>query len=109
MAPRNELAFKATGRFPDYSTQVLTTEATCPSSNTAVATVRAGGVASAIGPGTANIGAAFGGKTESALLTVSSVTLKSIAVSPSTAVIAPASTVSYGATGTSSDGTSASI
>jgi uncharacterized protein YjdB len=74
-----------------------------------VATVGAGGVATAISPGTANIGAAFGGTTESASLTVSSVTLKSIAVSPSTAVMAPASTLSYGATGTYSDGSTASI
>ena len=109
IAPGTELAFTATGTFSDSSTQVLTTEATWTSSNTAVATVGAGGVATAIGPGTANIGAAFGGKTESALLTVSSVTLKSIAVSPSTAVMAPASTLSYGATGTYSDGSTASI
>jgi hypothetical protein len=109
IAPGTELAFTATGTFSDSSTQVLTTEATWTSSNTAVATVGAGGVATAISPGTANIGAAFGGKPGSASLTVSSVTLKSIAVSPSTAVMAPASTLSYGATGTYSDGSTASI
>jgi trimeric autotransporter adhesin len=109
IAPGTELAFTATGTFSDSSTQVLTTDSTWTSSNTAVATVGAGGVATAISPGTANVGAAFGGKTESASLTVSSVTLKSIAVSPSTAVMAPASTLSYGATGTYSDGSTASI
>jgi hypothetical protein len=109
IAPGTELAFTATGTFSDSSTQVLTTEATWTSSNTAVATVGAGGVATAVGPGTTNIGAAFGGVPGSALLTVSSVTLKSIAVSPSTAVMAPASTLSYGATGTYSDGSTASI
>jgi trimeric autotransporter adhesin len=109
IAPGTELAFTATGTFSDSSTQVLTTDSTWTSSNTAVATVGAGGVATAISPGTANIGAAFGGTTESASLTVSSVTLKSIAVSPSTAVMAPASTLSYGATGTYSDGSTASI
>jgi uncharacterized protein YjdB len=109
IAPGTELPFTATGTFSDSSTQVLTTEATWTSSNTAVATVGAGGVATAVGPGTTNIGAAFGGVPGSALLTVSSVTLKSIAVSPSTAVMAPASTLSYGATGTYSDGSTASI
>ncbi len=109
IAPGTELAFTATGTFSDSSTQVLTTDATWTSSDTSVATVGAGGVATAVGPGTTNIGAAFGGKTGSALLTVSSVTLKSIAVTPATAVMAPASTLSYNATGTYSDGSTEPI
>jgi len=109
IAPGTELAFTATGTFSDSSTQVLTTESTWTSSNTAVATVGGGGVATAIGPGTTNISAAFGGKTGSASLTVNSVTLKSIAVAPATAVMAPASTLSYGATGTYSDGSTQNI
>ncbi|MGB6475912.1 MAG: Ig-like domain-containing protein [Candidatus Sulfotelmatobacter sp.] len=109
IAPGTELAFTATGTFSDSSTQVLTTDATWTSSNTAVATVGTGGVATAIGPGTANISAAFGGVSESASLTVSSVTLQSIAVSPATAVMAPASTLSYGAIGTYSDGSTQPI
>ena len=109
IAPGTELAFTATGTFSDSSTQVLTTEATWTSSSTGVATVGAGGVATAIGPGTTNIGAAFGGKNGSASLTVSSVTLVSIAVAPATAVMAPASTLSYGATGTYSDGSTGPI
>jgi hypothetical protein len=109
IAPGTELAFTATGTFSDSSTQVLTTEATWTSSNTGAATVGAGGVATAIGPGTTNIGAAFGGKNGSAPLTVSSVTLTSIAVSPATAVMAPASTLSYSATGTYSDGSTEPI
>jgi trimeric autotransporter adhesin len=109
IAPGTELAFTATGTFSDSSTQVLTTEATWTSSNTAVATVGAGGVATAVGPGITNVGAAFGGVPGSASLTVSSVTLTSIAVTPATAVMAPASTLSYGATGTYSDGSTEPI
>jgi len=109
IAPGTELAFTATGTFSDSSTQVLTTEATWTSSNTAVATVGAGGVATAIGSGVTNIGATFGGVPGSASLTVSSVTLESIAVTPATAVMAPASTLSFGATGTYSDGSTQPI
>lgn len=109
IAPGTELAFTATGTFSDSSTQILTTETAWTSSNTAVATVGAGGVVIAVGPGTTNISAAFGGKTGSASLTVSSVTLTSIAVTPATAVMAPASTLSYGATGTYSDGSTEPI
>jgi trimeric autotransporter adhesin len=109
IAPTTELAFTATGTFSDSSTQVITTDATWTSSDTAVATVGAEGGATAVAAGTTNIAAAFGGKSGSSLLTVSSVTLKSIAVAPSTAVLAPASTLSYVATGTFSDGSTAIV
>jgi Big-like domain-containing protein len=109
IAPATELPFTATGTFSDSSTQVITTNATWSSSDTAVATVGPEGVATAVGPGTTNIGAAFGGVSELVPLTVSSVTLTSIAVAPATAVMAPASTLSYGATGTYSDGSTQPI
>jgi uncharacterized protein YjdB len=104
-----ELSFTATGTFSDSSTQVITTDATWTSSDTAVATVGPEGVATAVAAGTTNITAAFGGQSGLAALTVSSVTLKSIAVAPSTAVLAPASTLSYTATGTFSDGSTANV
>ena len=109
IAPTTELSFTATGTFSDSSTQVITTDATWTSSDTAVATVGAEGGATAVAAGTTNIMAAFGGQSGSSLLTVSSVTLKSIAVAPPTAVLAPASTLSYTATGTFSDGSTANV
>lgn len=109
IAPSTELSFTATGTFSDSSTQVITTDATWTSSNTAAATVGPEGVATAVAAGTTNITAAFGGQSGFAPLTVSSVTLKSIAVAPSTAVLAPASLLSYTATGTFSDGSTANV
>src|ERR1700722_8814627 len=109
IAPTTELSFTATGTVSDSSTQVITTDATWTSSDTAVATVGAEGGATAVAAGTTNIMAAFGGQSGSSLLTVSSVTLKSIAVAPPTAVLAPASTLSYTATGTFSDGSTANV
>ncbi|MFZ0959005.1 MAG: Ig-like domain-containing protein [Candidatus Sulfotelmatobacter sp.] len=109
IAPGTELSFTATGTFSDSSTQVITTDATWTSSDTAVATVGPEGEVTAVAAGTTNITAAFGGKSGSSLLTVSSVTLKSIAVAPATAVLAPASLLSYTATGTFSDGSTANV
>ena len=109
IAPTTELSFTATGTFSDSSTQVITADAAWTSSDIAVATVGAEGGATAVAAGTTNITAAFGGQTGSSLLTVSSVTLKSIAVTPPTAVLAPASTLGYVATGTFSDGSTAIV
>jgi uncharacterized protein YjdB len=109
IAPATQLQFTATGTFSDNSTQVLNRDATWASDNTAVATVGAVGLVTAVGSGTAHIGANFGGVSGSALLTVSSATLKSIAVTPASAVMAPASTLLFTATGTYSDGTTQNI
>jgi uncharacterized protein YjdB len=109
IAPTTELSFTATGTFSDSSTQVITTDSTWTSSVPAVATVGPEGVATAVAAGTTNITAAFGGVSGLASLTVSSVTLKSIAVTPATAVLAPASLLSYTATGTFSDGSTANV
>jgi uncharacterized protein YjdB len=109
IAPATQLQFTATGTFSDSSTQVLNRDATWASDNTAVATVGPMGLVTAVGSGTANIGATFGGVSGSTLLTVSSATLKSIAVTPASAVMAPASTLLFTATGTYSDGTTQNI
>jgi uncharacterized protein YjdB len=109
IAPTTELSFTATGTFSDSSTQVITTDATWTSSDPAVATVGPEGVATAVAAGPTDITAAFGGKSGSSLLTVSSVTLKSIALAPASAVLAPASLLSYTATGTFTDGSTANV
>ena len=102
--PGTKLTFGATGKFSDDTTQLITRDCTWASDNPAVATIIAGSTATAIGPGTANISATFNGVTGSAPLNVSSVTLTSISVTPSTAVLAPTTSINAVATGTFSDG-----
>ena len=104
IAPGTRLSFVATGTFSDSSTQFITRDVTWASDNVAVATVRPVAVVTAVGPGTANIIATFNNVTGSSPLNVSSATLTSIAVNPSSTVLAPASTVAYSAIGTFSDG-----
>jgi trimeric autotransporter adhesin len=104
IAPGTQLQFTATGTFSDGSTQVITNSVTWASDKTSVATIGAAGSATAVAQGTANISATQNSVTGSAALNVSSVTLKSIAVTPATAALAPATTQQYTATGTFSDG-----
>ena len=106
IAPGTRLSFAATGVFSDHTTQVITRDCTWASDNHAVATVGAGGTATAIGPGTANISATFNGVSGMAPLNVSSATLSSISVTPASAVLAPTTSANCVATGTFSDGSS---
>lgn len=104
IAVGTRLNFAATGVFSDHTTQVITRDCTWASDNHAVATVGAGGTATAIGPGTANISATFIGVSGMAPLNVSSATLSSISVAPASAVLAPTTSANCVATGTYSDG-----
>jgi uncharacterized protein YjdB len=105
--------FNATGIFSDSSTQNLSTSVDWSSDNTAVATVGTNssnfGVSVGISAGTANISASFsyGGASASGstLLTVSTATLASLTMTPSTAAIAPGSAVGIAANGTFTNGT----
>jgi uncharacterized protein YjdB len=104
IAPGTRLTFAAIGVFSDHTTQVITSDCTWASDNHAVATVGAGGTATAIGPGTANISATFDGVSGMAPLNISSATLSSISVTPASAVLAPTTSTNCVATGTFSDG-----
>ena len=97
--------YAVTGVYSDGTSQALT-GVTWSSSNTAVATVNATGLATGLTSGSANITAAFGGKSASASLTVTAATLQSITVTPASASIALGLTKQYVATGLFSDGTS---
>ncbi len=96
--------FKATGIFSDNSTQDLTASATWTSSNTNVATIAAGGLATTTTPGTATITATdtSTGINGSTTMTVIPA-LVSISVTPSNPSIAFGTTVQLTATGTYSD------
>jgi hypothetical protein len=97
--------FTATGTFSDNSTKDVTTQSAWTSSNTATATVGAAtGLATGVAGGTVTITATDGTIKGTAQLTVSSgPTLKSIAVTPTTANISVNGTQQFKATGTFSD------
>lgn len=109
--------FTATGVFNDQSTADITSSATWTSNNTAVATVgsSSGSFGTAVGVSTGNAsiqasftanGATATGNTE---LTVDSGTLTSIALNPSSTLVAAGSSVQYNAIGNFSDNTSETI
>jgi trimeric autotransporter adhesin len=109
--------FTATGVFDDSSTQDISMSSIWTSTNTGVATVgstsgtygSATGVSSGIA--TINAGFSFAGAsaTGSAQLNVSTATLTSIALTPSSGLVAPGSALQFIATGTFSDGTKQSM
>ena len=104
--------FTATGTFSDSSTQNLTSTATWSSVTTTVATIAAGGLATAVGTGTSTIKAVSVGITGSTTLTVTSGTasLQVLVVSPQNPVIADNSaTQTFTATGHFSDGSTQNL
>jgi uncharacterized protein YjdB len=104
--------YTATGVYSDGSSQNLTSSVTWSSSSTAVATINAAGLATAVSAGSTTITATGNGVSGTATLTVTapvSPTLSSIAVTPATASIASGSTQQFTATGTYSDGSTANV
>jgi uncharacterized protein YjdB len=104
-----KLPLTATALFSDGSTQVVSSTATWVSDNTSFATVNTVGTVTGVGIGTAKITATLGGVTGTAPVNVSSATLVSLAITPTSTVLAPASTLLYQAVGTYSDGTTQNI
>jgi hypothetical protein len=86
IARKSTQQFTATGTFSDGSTQVLTTEVTWGSSNTAVVAISnasgSAGLATGVGVGSATITARFAGITGSTTLSVINATLQAIVVTP---------------------------
>ena len=94
--------FMATGTYSDGSTQNITNQVTWASSSTAVATVNASGLVTAVSPGTTTISATLAGKIGSSTLTVQAirpVTITTTSLSNGTV------SVVYSATLTASGGT----
>ncbi len=101
LAPNATLQYTATGTYADTTTQNIT--ATVTWSATAGATISSTGLATAVTPGaTSTIKATSGSISGSTSLIVQN-PLVSIAVSPTTASIAPNATQQYTATGTYAD------
>lgn len=105
IAKGTTLQYTATGTYSDGSTQNLTTSVTWSSSSTAVATITAGGSATAAGAGTTTIQADSGTIRGTTGLTVTPAVLLSIAVTPANPSIAKGATQQFTATGSNSDGT----
>lgn len=103
---------KAKATFLDGSTLDITTTTgiAWSSSITTFATVQPGnGLAVSVAPGTTTITATLGGISGTAPLTVTSATLTSIAVAPSSTTIAPATKQTFTAVGTFTDATTQNI
>jgi 6-phosphogluconolactonase (cycloisomerase 2 family)/uncharacterized protein YjdB len=100
----------ATGTYSNHTTQNITSDVTWSSSNTAVATVSASGLAAAVAVGgPVTITASLGGVTGTTPLTVTAATLKSIAVTPLAPAIAKGTTQQFVATGTYSNGSTQTL
>ena len=95
--------FTATGVFSDASTANLTSLVTWSSTNTAVATIASGGLATGVAAGSTTIQAISGAIGGSTSLTVTAPVLVSIAVTPATTSLATGATQQFTATGTYSD------
>jgi uncharacterized protein YjdB len=100
--------FHATGLFSDGSTQDLTASVTWFSSDSGVATISTGGMATAVTTGVTNVTAKSGTMQASATLAVNnaSVGLTSITLSPLVSALAVHTTQQLNATGAYSDGSS---
>lgn len=104
--------FTAIGTYSDTSTKDITADVTWVSSDTEVATINSIGVAVGTGVGTTGITATLGGINSSPvqlLVIASTITLRSIAVTPTSATIEQGQTLQFAATGTYSDDTTADI
>ncbi len=104
------LQFTAIGHFADGSTQNLTSLVTWTSSNTNVATINSGGVATAttsLSGGVTTITATFGTVSGSTTLTVK--TLTSINVVPVNPIVPQSQSLQFNAIGTFSDGSTQNI
>jgi uncharacterized protein YjdB len=96
----------ATGSYSDGSSRDLTALVTWSSSSTAVATVDANGLLTAVKAGSSNISATLGSVSQSTTVTVTAPTIASIAVTPVGLTLGIGINQQYTATATYSDGSS---
>jgi trimeric autotransporter adhesin len=101
--------FQATGTFSDSSTQDMTQLVLWSSSAPGVATMTNLGLASSLSTGSTTVTAMQGGISASTTLTVSNVTLVSIAISPSNGRVQKGTSLKFTAVGTYSDGSTATL
>ena len=111
ISPSQTQQFTATGTYSDGSTKNITTTVTWASSNNAVATIGTStGLATGMTAGTSQITATLGSVVSpNDTLTVTAITLQSIAVAPANPSISPSKTQQFTAAGTYSDGSTKNI
>jgi len=111
ISPSQTQQFTATGTYSDGSTKNISTSVTWASSNTGVATIgTSSGLATSVTAGTSQITATLGTVVSpSDSLTVTAITLQSIAVTPSNPSISQSQTQQFTATGTYSDSSTKNI
>jgi trimeric autotransporter adhesin len=98
--------FTAIGNYSDGSASDLTTLATWSSSSTAVATIAANGLLTAIAAGSTNVSASFAGVSQSTTVIATAPTIVSIAVTPVGLTLGIGIHQQFTATATYSDGSS---
>jgi trimeric autotransporter adhesin len=103
MSVGGTLQFTLTGHYSDGTTANLTSSATWSSSNSSDAAISDTGLATGLQGGSVTITASFESFTATADLNVTGAALSSIAVSPTTAPMAPGTTQQFVATGIYSD------
>lgn len=104
------VTFTATGTYSNGTTGNVSGSVVWASSDTAVATLNASGVASSLGQGSTTVTAALSGIVSSnATLTVTAPALTAIAITPTTSSVSTGSTTSFTATGTYTDASTANI
>ncbi len=109
VAAGNKQQFTATGTFSDSTTQNLTGSVTWASGTTTVATISAGGLATAVNAGSSTISATSGSVVGTTTLTVIAAVLVSIAVTPANPSVAAGNKQQFTATGTFSDSTTQNL
>jgi trimeric autotransporter adhesin len=101
--------FTATGTFSDNSTQDMTHSVLWSSSAPTVATINGSGLATSLQTGSTTIAATWGSISQTTTLTVSNVSLVSIAISPSNPHLTAGTSLKFTAVGTYSDGSTATL
>ncbi|NVB81389.1 MAG: hypothetical protein HOV81_23535 [Kofleriaceae bacterium] len=99
----------ATGHYTDNTTQNLTAQVTWSSATTAKATITAGGLVTAVDPGTSVITATMGTVSGMTTVTVTAAALTSIVVTPANPMLTDGSTQQMTATGHYTDNSTANI
>src|SRR5881227_2202945 len=107
MAVGTTKQFTATGTYSDTSAQDITSSVLWSSSSAATATINNQGAATSVATGTTTITAALGSVSGSTQLTVSIAHLTLITISPANPRIAKGTSLKFTATGTFSDGSTA--
>lgn len=101
--------FSASGSFGDGSTRDISSTVTWTSSNPAIATIDANGLATGVALGNTTITATDGSLTQSTTLTVSNRVLKLLTLSPTNTTITAGATQQFTATAAYSDGTTSTV